>query len=347
MLVRTLFLSLVLAVCFAAAGETPWVHAADNGKKLVVYTSRTSKTDAALMEQFSKETGIAVTLVSGKAKELLERLKEEGAVPQADLFITVDGGLLDAAKQQGSLQPMTAAPVLANVPAALRDKDNQWIGLSTRARVIVYSKERVTPEQLSTYEDLADPKWKGKVVMRPSAALYDQSLLASLIALDGEAAAADWVKGMAANFARPPKGNDRAQAKDIASGTGDVTLMNTYYLGRMLNGSDPEERKAAQSVGVFFPNQKTTGTHINICGIALVKDAPNKADAEKLIAWLTDVPRQEALAAGNYEYPVNPKAKKPDLLKQWGDFKVQALDFSILGRNNAKARELFSKGGWE
>ena len=345
MQVKSLIMPLILALAFLA-GESAPVSRADSGKTLTVYTTRNSKADAALIEQFSKENGITVTLVSGKSKELVEQLENERTAPKADLFITVDGGLLDSVKQKGLLQPVGDAQALEHVPATLRDKENHWLGLSTRARVIVYSKNRVKMEQLSTYEDLADPKWKGKIVARPCS-LYDQSLAASLIALDGEEAAAGWLKGVAANFARPPKGNDRSQAKDIAAGTGDLALMNTYYIGRMLNGTDAEELKAAQSVGVFFPNQATTGTHINVCGIALVKGAPHKAEAEKLIAWLTDAPQQESLAVGNYEYPVNPKAKKPEVLEQWGTFKAQAIDFSVLGQNNAKAKKLFAEGGWD
>jgi iron(III) transport system substrate-binding protein len=237
--------------------------------------------------------------------------------------------------------------VLENVPAALRDKDNAWVGLTTRARVIVYAKDRVTPAQLSTYEDLADSRWKGRIVARPSSSLYDQSLLASLITLDGEANALAWVKGVAANFARPPKGNDRGQAIDIVAGIGDVALMNTYYIGQMLNSKDPEEVKAAQTIGIFFPNQQSTGTHINISGIALTKYAKNVDNAIRFIEFLTSVPAQERLSAGNYEFPVNAAAQKHPLLVSWGAFKTQSIDFSALGVNNAKAIQLFAEGGWK
>jgi iron(III) transport system substrate-binding protein len=238
--------------------------------------------------------------------------------------------------------------VQENVPAALRDKENYWVGLTTRARVIVYSKERVKPDgDLSTYEDLADPIWRGKILARPSSALYDQSLLASLILLDGDAEALSWVKGVVANFARDPKGNDRAQAKDIAAGLGDVALMNTYYIGQMLNSKDPEEVKAAQSVEILFPNQDTTGTHLNLSGIALTSEAKHKENAIKLIEFLTGVKAQESLSANNYEFPVNPKAKKHPLLESWGPFKTQEIDFSVLGSNNSRAIQIFMEGGWK
>ncbi len=337
-------ISLLLACAFVfgfAAGS------AASEKTVNIYSARHYEADKALYALFEEQTGITVNVVSGKAPELIERIKREGDATQADLFITVDGGVLHTAKEAGILQPITSAAALANVPAGLRDKDGFWVGLTTRARVIVYAKDRVKPEQLSTYEDLADPKWKGRVVVRPSSSLYDQSLIASLITLDGEKETLAWVKGLVANFARPPKGNDRGQAKDIVSGQGDVTLMNTYYIGQMLNSKDPEEVKVAERVGVFFPNQKSTGTHINVSGAALTKHAKNKDNAIRFIEFLTSAPAQEQLSAGNYEFPANPKAKKHPLLESWGDFKVQSIDFSVLGMNNPKAIQLVTEGGWK
>jgi iron(III) transport system substrate-binding protein len=206
----------------------------------------------------------------------------------------------------------------------------------------------VKPEQLSTYEDLADPKWKGRITVRPSAAMYDQSLLASLIALDGEEKAADWARGIVNNLARAPQGNDRDQAKAIAAGISDVCIMNTYYVGQMLNSKDPEEVKAAEKVAVFFPNQKTTGTHLNVSGAGLVKSSPNKENAIKLLEFLLDLPSQKLLSEANYEYPVNPAAETASLLKSWGmDFKTQMLDFAVYGENNVKAIQIFNKAGWK
>jgi iron(III) transport system substrate-binding protein len=312
-----------------------------------IYSARHYESDNALYEQFSKETGIAVNVVSGNAPELIERIRREGEATQADLFITVDGGVLYTAKAGGILQPVTSGAVLDNVPADRRDRENYWVGLTTRARVIVYSKDRVKPGDLSTYEDLASPKWKGRVVARPASSLYDQSLIASFITLNGIDAARRWVKGYADNFARPPKGNDRSQAADIAAGLADVALMNTYYLGQMFASKNPEEVRAVNAVGVFFPNQSTTGTHVNISGAGLTKFAKNPENALKFLAFITSVPAQEQLSAGNYEYPVNPKAKMHPLLSGWGAFKAQDIDFSDLGRNNAKAIQLTVEGGWK
>jgi iron(III) transport system substrate-binding protein len=312
-----------------------------------LYSARHYESDKTLYALFEKETGIKVNVVSANAPELIERIKREGTATNADLFLTVDGGVLHTARNAGILQPVSSPAILQNVPAALRDRENHWVGITTRARIIVYSKARVRPEELSTYEDLASPRWKGKLVARPSSGLYDQSLLASLITLDGEEKARAWVKGVVANFARPPKGNDRSQAKDIAAGLADVALMNTYYIGQMLNSKDPEEVKAAQKVGLFFPNQKTTGTHQNISGVALTKHAKNRENAIRFIEFLTSVPAQERLSADNYEFPTNPKARKHPLLERWGTFKTQDIDFSELSKHNATAIRLFAEGGWK
>ncbi|MDR1685565.1 MAG: Fe(3+) ABC transporter substrate-binding protein [Desulfovibrio sp.] len=333
-----LFFLLIPGFAAAAFAAEPVVN---------IYSARHYESDKELFKLFQEQTGIKVNVVSAGAPELIERIKREGASTEADLFITVDGGVLYSAKAAGVLQPVDSPSVLRNVPAGLRDKDNAWVGLTTRARVIVYAKDRVKPEQLSTYEDLADPKWKGKIVARPSSSLYDRSLLASLVTLDGEERALAWVKGITANFARPPKGNDRAQALDIAAGIADLALMNTYYIGQMLNSKNPAEVTAAQNVGVFFPGQKGTGTHVNVSGVALTKHAKHAADAVKLIEFLTDVPAQERLSAGNYEFPANPAARKHPLLESWGVFKTQSIDFSEFGVNNAKAIRIFAEGGWK
>lgn len=338
-------LLLSACACLFSLGLTATAGAA--ARQVNIYSARHYESDKELYARFQQETGIQVNVVSANAPELIERIKREGAATEADLFITVDGGVLHSAKAAGILQPISSPLVLGNVPASLRDKDNAWVGLTYRARIIVYSKDRVSPSRLSTYEDLASPQWKGKVLARPSSSLYDQSLLASLIALNGEKEALAWVRGFTANFARPPKGNDRSQAKDIAAGLGDVALMNTYYIGQMLNSKDPEEVKAAQSIGLFFPNQKGTGTHINVSGIALTRHAKNQANALQLVEFLTSVPAQELLSTGNYEYPVNPKAKTAPLLAGWGDFKKQSVDFSVLGIHNAKAIQIFTEGGWK
>ncbi|WP_424766855.1 Fe(3+) ABC transporter substrate-binding protein [Paenibacillus sp. sgz302251] len=363
-LMLTMMTVLVLAGCGAnntenaptnAASPSPEASAApteavdNSGKDQVVnvFTARHYDVDSQLFAAFTQETGIKVNEIKGTAEELVERLKREGESSEADLFITVDGGVLNYAKQNDVLQPIESQAVESNVPAQLRDTDNQWVGMATRARVIVYAMDRVTPDQLSTYEDLASEKWKGKVLVRSSSNLYNQSLLASFIELNGEQQTEEWAKGIVNNFARDPEGGDRDQAKAIVAGQGDVAIMNTYYVGQMLNSKDAEEVKVAEQVGVFFPNQDTTGAHLNISGVGLTKHAKNKDNAIKLIEYITGKEGQTLLTQGSYEFPVNAAADMPELLKGWGEFKAQQLDFAKLGENNKKAVEILNKVGWK
>jgi iron(III) transport system substrate-binding protein len=355
----SLILSMVVLVGIVLAGcgskqtggndnQAPTANGVSKASGVVnIYTARNYEADKLLFKSFEQETGIKVNLVEGTAEELIERLKREGTNSGADLFLTVDGGVLNKAKKEGILQPLISKVVEQQVPASLRDKDQAWIGIATRARILVYANDRVKPEQLSTYEDLAADKWKGKLLIRSSTSLYNQSLLASIIELNGEEAASKWAKGVAANLARKPEGGDRDQVKAIAAGTGDVAIINTYYLGQMINSADAEEVKAAEKVRVFFPNQKTNGAHVNISGLGLTKASNNKENAIKLVEYLTSVPSQSLIASKNYEYPVNPKADKGKLLTSWGEFKAQAISFDKLGDNNKKAIELFAQAGWK
>ncbi|WP_110113458.1 Fe(3+) ABC transporter substrate-binding protein [Bacillus sp. CGMCC 1.16541] len=350
--IATTALTLALAGCGAGnnttEGEKESAPKEKQEEKVVnVYTARHYEADEQVYKDFTEETGIKVNVVKGEAEELIERLKREGESTQADLFITVDGGVLAHAKENDILQPVESDVINENVPANLRDKENKWIGMSTRARVIVYAKDRVTPDQLSTYEDLATDKWQGKVLARSSTNLYNQSLLASFIELNGEQAAEEWAAGIAKNFARQPDGGDRDQAKAIAAGTGDVAIMNTYYVGLMANSADAEEAKVAEQIGVFFPNQETNGTHINVSGIGLTKHSKHPNNATQLIEYMTGKEAQEYLSANNYEFPVNPEAEKPELLQSWGEFKAQELNFDTLAEHNQKAIEVFNKVGWK
>lgn len=322
-------------------------EASNKNQVVNIYTARHYESDAQLFEDFTEKTGIKVNVVSGKAEELIERLKREGKNTEADLFITVDGGVLNAAKEADVLQPIKSEKIDANVPKNLRDTEDFWVGIATRARVIAYSKDRVKPEDLSTYEDLTNEKWKGKILVRSSTSLYNQSLLASFIAIDGEQKAEDWARGIVNNMARKPEGADRDQAKAIVAGVGDLAIMNTYYVGLLHNSADPEEVKVAEQIGVFFPNQGSTGTHINISGVGLTKYSKNKENAVKLVEFLTDVDAQTELSKANFEFPVNKKAEMPELLKSWGEFTPQNLDFSKLGVYNKKAIEIFNKVGWQ
>lgn len=319
----------------------------DNGGVVNVFTARHYDIDFAMFDQFEKDTGITVNEIKGTAEELVERMKREGESSEADLFITVDGGVLNYAKESGVLQPLESETIFANVPEQFRDKENHWVALASRARVIVYAKDRVQPEQLSTYEALTEPQWSGKVVARSSTNMYNQSLIASFIELNGEAQTEQWAKGIVANFARDPEGGDRDQAKAIAAGVADVAIMNTYYVGQMLNSKDAEEVKVAQGIGVFFPNQETTGTHLNISGIGLAAHAKNKDNALKLVEYMTSKAGQEMLTNGSFEFPVNAEAALPELLKEWGEFKTQSIEYAKLGIHNKAATELLNRSGWK
>jgi iron(III) transport system substrate-binding protein len=317
------------------------------GQVINVYTTRHYTADRLLFEEFTKQTGIRVNEVKGTGEELINRLKREGSMSEADLFFAVDGGVLNYAKQAEVLQPLSSTLVERNVPVGLRDADQQWIGITTRARVIVYAKDRINPVELSTYEDLASEKWKGKLLVRSSSSPYNQSLLASFIELMGEEEAEKWTRGITRNLARMPEGGDIAQAKAIANKVGDVAIMNAYYIGQMSASADAEDVKIARSLGMFFPNQGTTGTHLNISGIGMAKYTKNKELAVKLVEFMTSPAGQTLLANESYEFPVNPEADMPSLLKSWGSFKSQHIDFAKLSDHNALAIELFNKAGWK
>lgn len=312
-----------------------------------LYTSRHYEADQELYKLFEEQTGIKVNVVEGKGDELMERLNIEGEATEADVFITADAGNLHMAKESGLLQAIESDVIFDNIPEKLRDNDNQWFGITKRARVIVYAKDRVDPSELSTYEALTDDEWNGRLVVRSSENMYNISLLGSFVDIMGEEQATQWAQGIVNNMARDPQGGDRDQAKAIAAGEADVAIMNTYYIGGMLNSEDAEEVKVAENVGIFFPNQDTTGTHINICGAAVTKHAKNVENAIKFIEFLTSVEAQDKFASTNYEYPANPNVEASELLKSWGDFKEQDINLSVLGQNQQQAIRIFNQVGWK
>lgn len=339
----------LLAAC-ASTEETTTSsdnETAEESNIVNVYSSRHYDVDKELYKQFEEETGVKVNVVEGKSDELLERLNTEGDNTEADLFITADAGNLYQAKEAGQLQAVDSDVLESNVPEKYRDTDNEWFGLTKRARVIVYAKDRVKPEDLSTYEALTEEQWNGKVLVRPSENMYNISLLASFIEVNGVDQAKEWAKGMVNNFARDPQGNDRDQAKAVVAGEGDVAIMNTYYMGLMLNSEDAEEKKVAEQLGVFFPNQDTTGTHVNISGIAMTKASKNTDNAKKLMEFMSDPSAQEQFASVNYEYPVNESVEPNELLQSWGEFKEQDINLSVLGENQQEAIRVFNEAGWK
>ena len=312
-----------------------------------VYTHRHYKADQELFAEFEKETGIKVNVVNAKADELIQKMSIEGEQSPADVLITVDAGRLVRAKNKGLLQSASSEFLDKTVPSHLKDADNNWFGLTKRARVIVYNPEKVKPEELSTYEDLTNEKWKKRILIRSSSNIYNQSLLASLVANLGEEKATEWAKGIVANMARNPKGNDRDQVKAVVAGEGDVAVVNTYYIGKLINSKNPEEIKAGKAVSIFFPNQEGRGTHINVSGAGVAKYAPNKQNAVKFIEFLASKKAQEIFAKANYEYPVNKEVMPSELLKSWGNFKEDTLSLTKLGENNKNAVLVFDNAGWK
>lgn len=335
--------ALVSAVVLLSGSAAAW--ATEN--EVNVYSARKEQLIKPLLDKFTQQTGIKTNLITAKADKLLTRLRSEGRNSPADVFITTDAGRLYRAKDADLLQPLKS-DVLDNViPQHLRDKDGYWVGLSQRARVIFYVKDRVSPDVLSTYEDLADPKWSKRICIRGSGNIYNQSLVASMIAEHGEEKTLAWTKGLVNNMARPPQGGDRDQIMAAAAGQCDIAVANTYYYGMMLSGSDAAQKEAANKMGLFWPNQEGRGAHVNVSGAGIAKHAPNKDNALKLIEFLASKDSQSWYAEANIEYPVRGDAEVSQQLKSWGPFKADHLNLSVLGTNNMKAVMLMDQAGWK
>lgn len=311
-----------------------------------IYSARKAQLIKPVLEDFSKQTGITVNLITGKADALLKRLKLEGRNSPADVLITTDAGRLYRAQEAGVLQTAIRQDVKNRVPANLQDKDGNWLGLTTRSRVIIYAKDRVKPEELNTYEDLADKKWRNRICVRSSNNIYNQSLVASMIAHKGEAETETWAKGFVENFARKPSGGDRDQIKAVAAGQCDIAVANTYYLGKMINGKDQTQKDAASKVAIFWPNQNDRGAHVNISGIAITQSAKNIDNANKLIEFLLSKEAQSWYAEANNEYPVIADAKWSSTMQNWGKFKGDDLNLDRLGELNATAVKIMDRAGW-
>jgi iron(III) transport system substrate-binding protein len=337
--VRLKHLAIIIALLFSFNALAEEVN---------VYSGRKENLIKPLLDRFTTETGIKTNLVTAGADKLLTRLKSEGRNTPADVFITVDAGRLYRAKKAGIFASVNDEVLNAAVPSHLRDPDGNWVGLSQRARVIFYVKDRVQADDLSRYEDLASDKWKHKVCIRGSSNIYNQSLVAAMLAADGQEATEQWVKGLVANMARPPKGGDRDQIKAAAAGQCDIAIANTYYYGMMLNSKkDPAQVKAAQAMGIIWPNQQDRGVHVNISGAGITKHAKNPQNALKLLKFLVSPESQKWYAEVNYEYPVNAKAETSALLKSWGNFKSDNLNLDVLGKNNAEAVRIMDRAGWK
>ena len=314
-------------------------------EELNLYSARHYQTDEALYANFTKQTGIKINRIEGKEDELLERIKNEGANSPADIFLTVDAARLAKAHELGLFAPLTSKTLESRIPAHLRTDD--WFSFSTRARVIIYNKASVKAEDIQNYADLANPKLKGKFCSRSGSHPYNLSLMASVIAHDGEAKAEEWAKGMVANFARAPKGGDTDQIKAVAAGECGVAISNTYYVARLLRSTKPEELKMMEKVGVIWPNQSTTGTHINVSGGGMLKTAPHKDAAVKFLEYLSSDDAQRYFADGNNEWPAvdSVKVANPGL-DALGKFKADKIPVKNLSMYQAKAQIIFDRAGF-
>ena len=312
------------------------------GGEVNIYSYRQPYLINPLLEAFTKKTGIETKVVFAK-KGLIERMAAEGKNSPADLLLTVDIGRLSGAVAKGITQPVKSATLEKNIPATYRDPEGQWFGLTRRARVVYASKERVAQNAI-TYEELADPKWRGKICVRSGQHVYNVALIASIIAHHGEAKAEEWLKGFKANLARKPAGNDRAQVKGVFAGECDIAVGNTYYMAKMqLNEKQPEQKKWAASVKILFPNTAERGAHINLSGMVLAKNAPHKDNAIKLMEYLSSEEAQKIYAKVNAEYPVKDGVPWSDLVKSWGEFKPDTLALDVIAKNRKRASELVDK----
>ncbi|MFN4311291.1 MAG: Fe(3+) ABC transporter substrate-binding protein [Ferrovibrio sp.] len=312
-----------------------------------LYSSRHYDTDEALYANFTKETGIKINRLEASEDQLLQRMRAEGDKSPADVLITVDAGRLWRAQEAGLLQPVKSAVLEKAIPAHLREPDGYWFGFSKRARVFVVNKDKVKAGELSRYEDLADPKWKGRLLIRSSTNVYMQSLVGSMIATLGPEATETWAKAVVANLARAPKGGDTDQIKAVAAGEGDVAVSNTYYLARLMGSKKPEDNAVAANLAVIFPNQGDRGTHVNISGAGVAKHAPNKANAIKFLEYLASKQAQEYFAKGNYEFPVIGGVPLHPVIAAWSEFKEDTLNAAVFGKNNEAALKLMDRAGWK
>lgn len=312
-----------------------------------VYSQRHYDSDKELFKIFEEKTGIKVNLVTAKAEELVAKLSIEGRNSPADILITADIGNLYTAKQRGLLQGVESKILEENVPAHLRDEDNNWFALTKRARIFVYNPKTVDPKDLDDYFSLTKPIFKGKVITRSATHAYNKSLLASIIAHHGEEKALEFAKGLVNNFARNPKGSDKDQIRAVASGEADIAIVNSYYVGVMANSKDKVDSEIANSLKIHFPAQNSTGAHINISGAAITQFAPNKDNAVKLIEFLTSEEAQGALAEGNYEYPINVKVKPAGTVSSWGEFKEDTIPLNEVGKYTNTAMKIAEQGKWK
>lgn len=334
--------------CLGVLALVVWFAGFSAGAEVLhVYSHRHYPIDQKVNDLFKEKTGIEVKVVNAEVDQLIERLKSEGDSSPADVLVAVDAGRMQRAVKEGLLQPVKSDLLEGATPAAFRDAEGHWYPFTLRARVIVVAKDRVKEGEVKDYADLAKPEWRGRVLVRSSTSSYNQSLLASIIAAEGEEAGAAWAKGIANNLARPPQGGDRDQIKAVAAGLADAAITNSYYLGILLNSPDAAERKAAESVRLIFPNQAGRGTHSNVSAAGITKHAKNVVGAKKYLEFLVSPEVQKIYAEGSFEHPVLMNLKLGAQVEKWGEFKVDEVSFGKLGEFSETATRLFDRAGWK
>ncbi|MEJ2514848.1 MAG: Fe(3+) ABC transporter substrate-binding protein [Gammaproteobacteria bacterium] len=339
----TAILLLGLAVAACGQQEEPAAE-----QVLNVYSARHYQSDDALYAAFTDRTGIQVRRIEGKDDALIERIQQEGDASPADVLITVDAGRLWRAQQAGLFQPVESPVLDERIPASLRDDEGRWYGFSTRARIIFYNKERIEPEGLDTYEDLADPRWKGEVCARTGGNIYNLSLMASMIAHHGLEDAEAWAEGVVANFARDPQGGDTDQIRAVAAGECGIAIANSYYFARLMNSDDPADQEVVEKVGWIFPNQDGRGAHVNVSGAGVLTHAPHPAAGLAFLEFLSSPEAQTLYARGNNEYPVVAGASLDNpALEKLGQFKADDLAASLYGEHQAEAQKALDRAGWK
>jgi iron(III) transport system substrate-binding protein len=320
------------------------VHAQAN--VVNVYSARHYASDEELYSRFTEQTGIRVNVIEANADELIERIRSEGRNSPADVIVTVDAGRLWRADEAGLLAPVESDVLEAAIPENLRHPEGKWFGLTRRVRAIVYNEETVDPSELSTYEDLASDKWEGRICIRSSGNVYNQSLLASLIEVNGAEAAEEWARGLVENFARNPQGGDTDQILAVAAGECDVAVANHYYLARLVASDDPADREVASKVDIFFPNQDGRGAHVNISGAGVVTTAPHRENAIRFIEFLASEDAQELFARGNNEFPVVEGTLASEVARGFGEFEADNVSVASYGENNPEAVRIMDRAGW-
>ena len=319
-----------------------FAHATD---EINVYSARKEAYIKPLLDQFGQAHNVQINLITAKADALIQRLLKEGKNTPADVFITVDAGRLHRAKNADLLQAIQDPAILSQVPHQYQDADAHWVGLSVRARTLIYRHQNVKKEELSSYEALSDAKWKNRICIRSSNNIYNQSLVAALLAHHGQQATQAWANALVANFARKPQGGDRDQIKALAAGQCDLAVINTYYLGKMMT-ADASQQAAASEATLFWPNQADRGAHVNVSGVGITAHSKHPELASKLIAFLLTDAAQAWYGEINLEYPVRDGIEINDILHQWGPFKADQLNLTRLGELNAEAVRIMDRAGW-